>query len=534
MVDSINPLREKTYCKGAVVVDLIHLSIGMAGVLLGFVLRLLWSKILENEAQNDAASIIRNAKKEADRHLKECELAAQSEIFKKKEAFESEMTAIRKELRTVEKRLLQKEESLNERSLQLEKRDQQLAQLKEHLDADSQKIQMRTEEIEKIIDLQKRTLHEISGLTKEQATDILLKKIETQLENDVAHLIEKTIARAKNDALLKARDILALAVQRCAVEHTADNVVSTIDIPNDEMKGRIIGREGRNIRIFEKSTGIDVIVDDTPGVVVVSGFNAIRREIARRAMEKLILDGRIHPARIEEIVEDTKKEMSTSILESGNQAAYDANVNNLHPTEIELVGRMKFHVVSGQNLLQHTMEVVELSAILASELGLDVQIARRCALLHDIGRVCDGPQDGTHAQVGADIAKRCKEHPDVVNSIAAHHEQVASNSLFSIILQIAHTLCLDRPGARKIALERHLKRLQRLEDIALSMEGIETAYAIQSGREVRCIANTKNIEDSSAILLARKLAQKIEEDMTYPGEIKVTVVRETRIIEYAK
>lgn len=514
--------------------DLIHLAIGLAGLLLGFLLRLFWSKILADNARYDAMEIIDEAKKQAEQFVRESELSAQTEIFKKKEIFENEMAATRKDLRTYERRLLQKEETLNERHQQLEKRDQQLIQLREHVELENKKNQQQAEELEKIITMEQRTLHEISNLTKEQAIQVLMKKLEEQLEGDVSRLIEKTMTKARLDAERKARDLLALAVQRCAVEHTADNVVSTIDIPSDEMKGRIIGREGRNIRVFEKSTGIDVIVDDTPGVVVVSGFNAIRREIARRAMEKLILDGRIHPARIEEIVEDTKKELAAIIQETGTQAAYDANVHNLHPQEIELVGKMKFQMINGQNLLQHTMEVVELCTIMANELNLDITIARRCALLHDIGRVSDESEEGTHAQIGSDIAKRCKEHPDVLNAIAAHHEQTSARTLYAVLLQAAHSLCIDRPGARKIALDRHLKRLQRLEDLALSFPEITTSYTIQSGREIRCIVNAKEIDDNQATILARKLAQKIEEDMTYPGEIKVTLVRETRIVEYAK
>lgn len=514
--------------------DLIHLTIGLAGLLLGFMLRLFWSKIVSDNARYDAIEILDHAKKQAEQLLRESELAAQTEMFKKKELFENEMAAIRRDLRASERRLMQREENLNERNQQLEKRDQQLIQLREHLEEENKKTKLRAEELEKIIEMEQRTLHEISNLTKEQAIQVLLKKLEDQLESEVAHLIEKTMTKARLEAERKARDLLALAVQRCAVEHTADNVVSTIDIPSDEMKGRIIGREGRNIRVFEKSTGIDVIVDDTPGVVVVSGFNAIRREIARRSMEKLILDGRIHPARIEEIVEDSKKELAGVIQETGNQAAYDANVHNLHPQEIELVGKMKFQMINGQNLLQHTMEVVELCAIMAGELNLDVAIARRSALLHDIGRVTDESEEGTHAQIGADIAKRYKEHPDLINAIAAHHEQTSARTLYAVLLQTAHSLCIDRPGARKIALDRHLKRLQRLEDLALSFSEITTAYAIQSGREIRCIVNTQEIDDNKAIILARKLAQKIEEDMTYPGEIKVTLVRETRIVEYAR
>ena len=506
----------------------------MAGLILGFLLRLLWSKVIEGTARNDAVTIVENARKEATRLLKEAELTARDEALRQKELHENEISIIRKELRVAEKRLIQREDNLNERNVQLERREKQLNELKEKLAREEKEVQNSTIELEEMIQAEKRTLHQISSLSKDQATEILLAKIEKELEEDAARLIEKSLARARSEAAQKSRDILAMAVQRCAVEHTADNVVSTIDIPSDEMKGRIIGREGRNIRAFEKATGIDVIVDDTPGVVVVSGFNAIRREIARRAMEKLILDGRIHPARIEEVVEASKQEMNDILMETGKQVAYEINVHNLHTVEIELLGKMKFQTVMGQNLLQHTMEVVHLVSLMAGELNLDVQLARRCALLHDIGRVADEQHEGNHTEIGADIAKRCKEPMEVYNAVASHHEDVPARSLYAILLQVAHSVSIDRPGARKPFLERHLKRLQRLENLALSFPGVETAYAIQSGREIRCIVRSEEVEDDRAILLCRSIARKIEEDLTYPGEIKVAVVRETRITEYAK
>jgi ribonuclease Y len=521
--------------KGEVEVDfLINMAVAMAGLLLGFILRLIWSKFSEGSAGKDAAAIMENARKEAERIMKEAELTARDEAFRQKESCENEIASSRKELRNIEKRLIAREETVNERANQVEKKDSQLSELKEKLEQEHRELQHRSSELEELVRVEQRTLHEISGLTKQQATEALLAKMEEELEEDTVRLIEKSLSKAKAEAAQKARDILAMAVQRCAVEHTADNVVSTIDIPSDEMKGRIIGREGRNIRTFEKATGIDVIVDDTPGVIVVSGFNVMRREIARRAMEKLILDGRIHPARIEEVVEATKKEMQDIIIEAGKQAAYEANVHNLHPIELELLGKMRFQMAMGQNLIQHTLEVVQLVTIMASELNLDAQLARRCALLHDMGRASDENTESNHAEAGASIAKRCKEPLEVVNAIAAHHEGVPARSLYAILLQIAHSISLDRPGSRKPFLERHLKRLQRMEDLALSFPGVETVYAIQAGREIRCIVNAKEIDDKKAMSLCRSVARKIEEELTYPGEIKITVVRETRIIEYAK
>jgi ribonuclease Y len=507
--------------------------VGLAGLLLGFILHLLWSKISEEAARNEASVIIEEARHSAERLVQEAEIKSQNESFQKKEAFEIEVADIRKELRSVEKRLIYREETLNEKAIFLDSRETDLTNQKESLQKEESLIKKKSQDLEKLITSEQNILHELSGLNKEQATDMLLAKLEEQLEKDVASLIEKYMLKYRAEASKKAKDILTIAVQRCAVEYTAENVVATIDIPSDEMKGRIIGREGRNIRAFEKATGIDVIVDDTPGVVVVSGFNAIRREIARRSMEKLILDGRIHPARIEEIVEQTKAELIDLIMETGKHTSYEVGIHNLSSLEIELLGKMKFYTVIGQNLLQHTIEVVHLTAMLAGELNLDVALAKRAALLHDIGRVADEGQEGNHAQVGADIAKRCKEPMEVINAIAAHHEEVPARSLYAILLQVAHSIAIERLGARKPSLDRHIKRLQRLEDIAIEFPGIESAFVIQSGREIRCIVNADTVNDQKALILCRQLAKKVEEEMTYPGEIKIAMVRETRIIEYA-
>lgn len=512
---------------------LIQVAVGLAGLLLGFILHLLWSKISEEAARNDATAIVEEAKRSAERLVQEAEIKSQNEAFQKKEAFENEVAGIRKELRSVEKRLIYREETLNEKAIFLDSRENELTTQKESLVKDEIALQKKTQELDTLMASEQHILHELSNLTKEQATNMLLAKLELQLEKEVALLIEKNMAKFRAEATKKAKDILTIAVQRCAVEYTAENVVSTIDIPSDEMKGRIIGREGRNIRAFEKATGVDVIVDDTPGVVVVSGFNAIRREIARKSMEKLILDGRIHPARIEEIVEQTKNELAESIIEIGKHSSYEVGIHNLTPLEIELLGKMKFYMVLGQNLLQHTIEVVHLSAMLAGELNLDVALAKRVALLHDIGRVADEGQEGNHAQVGSDIAKRCKESMEVINAIAAHHEEVPARSLYAILLQIAHSISLERPSARKPSLDKHIKRLQRLEDMAMEFQGIDMAYVIQSGREIRCIVNADTVNDQRALILCRQLAKKVEEEMTYPGEIKIAMVRETRIIEYA-
>lgn len=500
----------------------------------GFVLHWFWKKIQEEQQGKRLAAVVEEAKNKAQEIVKNAEAAAHGETLRHQELLGQEVEQARGELRELEKRLNCKEENLNYRLRQLAKREEELQSAATEIAGQEKKLQAEIAEVEKTLDAETKELQKISGYTKEQAMEKLLDNLREETEEEAAQYIQKTMSRAKAEADRKACQVLAMAVQRCAVEHTANSVVATIDLPDDHMKGRIIGREGRNIRTFEKVSGVDVIVDDTPGVVVVSGFDPIRREIARRAMEKLILDGRIHPARIEEVMEDTQREMEKVLEETGKQAAYDLNIPDIHPREFKLIGKLKFQSVMGQNLLQHTIEIVHLVSMLAGELHLDIAVAKRCALLHDIGRALDHTYEGSHAAVGAEIAKRCQESEEVVNAIASHHEEVPVISLYGVLLQIAHHVSLDRPGAVKEHWERHLKRLERLENIALSFKGIESAYVVQAGREIRCIVNASKVSDVKAVNLCRNIARKIQQDFVYLGEIKIVVVRETRIIEYAK
>ncbi len=513
---------------------LINIAMIMAGLVLGFILQELYFRFSEEKAKNDARSILFEAHREADRVLREADQKSRDETLQRKENCEKEIYAKKEELSEWEAELEEKEQTLTLHSEELEKREETLCGLREKLLEEENLARKKQQRLEKLLEEETKMLREVAGLSREDAVVRLLQKLEVELEQEAAAIIEKHLRHCREESNRKSMEILLMAIQRCAVEHTADSVVSNVDIPNDEMKGRVIGRDGRNIRAFEKATGVNVIVDDTPGVIVVSGFDPLRREIARESMQRLVNDGRIHPARIEEVVENTSQEIHSIVMEVGRQAAYEANISNLKERQIELIGKMKFHLVGGQNLLQHTEEVVYLSAILAGELGLDITLAKRCALLHDIGRTADHFQEGSHAKVGADIAKRCHEELEVVNAIAAHHEEVPAQSLYAILLQIAHSVALKRPASRKEALARHLKRMEQLEDIVLSFEGVEQAYAIQSGREIRCVVKSEEIDDARAIKLAHEIAQKIERELSYPGEIKVSLERETRIIEYAR
>lgn len=510
------------------------MTIAAIGFCIGFPIHWLYKKIQDEKHGTTVTAIRENARKQAEQILKDAEITTRTMALQQKEALEQELAQARKELREVEKRLNCKEENLNHRLRQLEKREARVQEMEQEIAKNEKNIQADTAELEKTLQAELKALQEISGYTKEQAQEMLLARLQEEAEQEAAELIQAIMTRAKAEAEEKACQILAMAIQRCAVEHTANSVVATVDLPNDHMKGRIIGREGRNIRTFEKVSGVDVIVDDTPGVVVVSGFDPIRREIARRSMEKLILDGRIHPARIEEVIEETQKEMERLLDETGKQAAYDLNILDVPPREISLIGKLKFQSVMGQNLLHHTMEIAYLVSVMAGELHLDIALAKRCALLHDIGRAVDHTYEGSHALIGAEIAKRCEEGEEVVNAIAAHHEEVPADSLYAVLLQTAHKISLERPGALKEHWDRHLKRLERLENIALSFKGVESAYAILAGREVRCIVNASEVNDFKAIHLCRNIAKKIKEEFVYSGEIKVVVVRETRIIEYAK
>jgi len=474
------------------------------------------------------------AQEEVEQARKKAETQAREELYGLREEFERETRDARSEARQQERRLAKREDQLDRKTDLLSRKERYIENLERELSDRQKTVTQRESELKRLIDDEMSRLHQISGLNKEEATGMLLKRLEQEVEHEAAEIVARSVARAKEDAEQQAREILAIAIQRCAVEHTADSVVSTVDLPSDDMKGRIIGREGRNIRAFEKATGVDVIVDDTPGVVVVSGFDSIRRETARRAMEKLVQDGRIHPARIEEVVEKAKGELDSTIQEAGKQAALDTDVRGLHPREIEHLGRLRYRTSYGQNVLNHSIDVAHLCGIMAAELGLNIQRAKRIGLLHDIGKAVDQEMEGGHPEIGADVARRCEEPPEVVNAIAAHHEGTDPKSLYAILVQAADAVSASRPGARRETLEKYIKRLEKLEELANAFPGVETAYAIQAGREIRVIIRPDRVEENAMTKMGRDIAKEIEHELSFPGEIRVTLIRESRVVEYAR
>lgn len=506
----------------------------VAGVVAGYVLRILYVRYLDQSALQQRDELLERSKQEAARIEKDAELAAKAERIKQREEFEAEAQVTRKELRQQERRLLKREDALDKKVEVLDKKERFLESTEKKLTARQKSLQEKTEEIEEAIAKQTEKLHEISGLSKDEATETLMKRIEEEVEQEASDLIDRIVTSAKERADSEAERILAHAIQRCAADQTAQTVVSTIDIPNDEMKGRIIGREGRNIRAFEKATGIDVIVDDTPGVVVVSGFNAVRREVARLAMSRLIMDGRIHPARIEEVVDMIRGDIENTMKDEGKRACFDLEIHNIHPRLIPLIGRLKYRSDRGQNKLEHSIEVSRLAGLIAQEMKLDPQIAKRAGLLHDIGLAVDSEIEGHHAAVGADLVRRCDEKKEVVNAIAAHHGTVRPESTYAIVIQIANEISNSRPGGRSEAIDQYIKRLERLEEIANGYLGVDSCYAIQAGREIRVVVDVTKIDDRLSIKVARDVAKEIEMQMNYPGEIRVTLIRETRVVEYAR
>ena len=483
------------------------------------------SKIGNAEAK--AREIIDDAVKTAEAKKKESLLEIKEESIKNKNELEKETKERRSELQRYEKRVLSKEEALDKKSEAIERREAGFT-------AKEEELRQREAKVEELSQQRVQELERISGLTSEQAKEYLLKTVEEDVKHDTAKMIKELEAQAKEEADKKAKEYVVTAIQRCAADHVAETTISVVQLPSDEMKGRIIGREGRNIRTLETLTGVELIIDDTPEAVVLSGFDPIRREVARIALEKLIVDGRIHPARIEEMVEKAQKEVDTMIREEGEAAALEVGVHGIHPELIKLLGRMKFRTSYGQNALKHSIEVAQLSGLLAGEIGLDVRVAKRAGLLHDIGKSIDHDVEGSHIQIGVDLCRKYKESATVINAVEAHHGDVEPESLIACVVQAADTISAARPGARRETLETYTNRLKQLEDIANQFKGVEKSFAIQAGREIRIMVVPEQVSDADMVLLARDIAKQVEFELEYPGQIKVNVIRESRVVDYAK
>ena len=483
------------------------------------------SKIGNAEAR--AREIIDDAVKTAEAKKKESLLEIKEESIKNKNELEKETKERRSELQRYEKRVLSKEETLDKKSEAIERREAGFT-------AKEEELRQREAKVEELSQQRVQELERISGLTSEQAKEYLLKTVEEDVKHDTAKMIKELEAQAKEEADKKAKEYVVTAIQRCAADHVAETTISVVQLPSDEMKGRIIGREGRNIRTLETLTGVELIIDDTPEAVVLSGFDPIRREVARIALEKLIVDGRIHPARIEEMVEKAQKEVDTMIREEGEAAALEVGVHGIHPELIKLLGRMKFRTSYGQNALKHSIEVAQLSGLLAGEIGLDVRLAKRAGLLHDIGKSIDHDVEGSHIQIGVDLCRKYKESPTVINAVEAHHGDVEPETLIACVVQAADKISAARPGARRETLETYTNRLKQLEDITNQFKGVDKSFAIQAGREIRVMVVPEQVSDADMVLLARDIAKQIEFELEYPGQIKVNVIRESRVTDYAK
>ncbi len=507
-----------------IIVCIVLLAVGL---LVGYILRKNIGEKAIGSAEQKARNLILDAEKKSETIKKEITLEAKEEAHRMRTEAERDVRERRAEVQRSERRLIQKEESVDRKLENIEKKEESITK-------HEQEILEKKKELDGFLEKRIEELEKISGLTVDQAKALLLDEIEKDVRHDASLMIKEIESKAKEDADKRAKEIITGAIQRCAADHVAESTVSVVALPNDEMKGRIIGREGRNIRAIETLTGVDLIIDDTPEAVIISGFDPVRREIARIALEKLIVDGRIHPARIEEMVEKAEKEVKSIIKEEGEQATFEVGIHNLHPELVKLLGRLRYRTSYGQNVLKHSIEVAHLAGLMAGELGLDVKLAKRAGLLHDIGKSLDHEYEGTHVDIGIQVLKKYKESEAVINGMAAHHGDYEPKSMEAVLIAAADALSAARPGARRETLDAYIKRLEKLEEIANTTKGVDKSFAIQAGREIRIIAKPEEVNDENIVLLAREISKKIESELEYPGQIKVNVVRETRAIDYAK